>query len=94
MIIRKPSRIELKRENDLDDYNLYKKKLDHNRMNQRKNLLMMDENGQMSFLTPNPIRNRDKIGCESAQFSGSCNDGFGLLIDWTGFLKFADFSFL
>lgn len=71
MIIRKPSRIELKRENDLDDYNQYKKQLEGKRLNQR-NLMMMEENPQMSFLTPNPIRNRDKMICESGQFSGSC----------------------
>lgn len=60
MIIRKPSRIDLKRENDYDDYEEYKKKLRSKRIQQR-HPFARDDNASLNFFTPNPIRNRDQI---------------------------------
>ncbi len=60
MIIRKPSRIDLKRENDYDDYEEYKKKLKSKRMQQRMPYARED-NLSLNFFTPNQFRHREYI---------------------------------
>jgi hypothetical protein len=70
MIIRKPSRIDLKRENDYDDYEEYKKKLRNKRIQQR-HPFQREDNASLNFFTPNQFRHRDLISNGSGQISQS-----------------------
>ena len=58
MIIRKPSKIELKAQNDFYEYEDYKRKMMETTRNQNK-LLMRDDLPYSNFVTPYQDRNRN-----------------------------------
>lgn len=59
MIIRKPTKIELKVENDQQDYDIFKEKLNNERIrNNRHNLMKRDELLFSELLATDQLRNR------------------------------------
>lgn len=70
MIIRKPSKIELKAQNDFYEYEEYKRKLMENTRNQTK-LISRDELPLSQFVTPYQSRNRETSQLDYPNFSRS-----------------------
>ena len=59
MIIRKPTKIELKVENDLQDYELFKEKLNERLRNARFSLGKRDDGRVNSLLSGDQLRNQN-----------------------------------
>ena len=70
MIIRKPTKIELKAQNDFYEYEEYKRKLQENTRNQSK-FTLREELPLSHFVTPYQSRNRDNNQLDYVNFSRS-----------------------
>ena len=61
MIIRKPTKIELKVENDIQDYELFKEKLNEKLRSNRQNLARRDEMLFSNLLSGDQLKNRSYL---------------------------------
>lgn len=69
MIFRRPTRIELKRENDMGDYERFKQDMQRK---QKSSRLFSNTHDQSNFLTPSTGRNREMMSIDrNAYFSNS-----------------------